>query len=632
VSRVARTADANRERLMRRLVGTRAVLVLNACLLAAAFAGCGGTPEVSHPPNGVTTGGSAGSGGAGGSGATGGTTIINPGGGQGNEGGGDGDPCDGPNPPSGCFDLMPSGPACGDGELNQDSEECDDGNSLPGDGCSGVCAVEMYFRCDEPGKPCESTIRCGDGQRDPGEVCDDGNTDDGDGCSADCLSSDASYVCPTPGEPCILLYKCGDGRVNGSETCDDGNDADGDGCSAKCKREDGYACGKPNKPCTKLIVCGDGVLEGTEQCDDGNADGGDGCSPQCFIEANFDCTTTQGEKSVCHSTVACGDGVVSGTEVCDDGGTADGDGCSGDCMGVEDGYACARPGYPCQTICGDGRVRGDEQCDDDNTTDGDGCSAGCTIEDGSVCTVSASATSVCSTAVCGNGNDAGAGQVSTEPCDDQNHDWGDGCTPTCSKEPSCANGSACTSACGDGIKFPSEACDDGNNTDGDGCSSTCTIEEGYSCTTNGASPALLNLPMMLRDFKPSAPFTETADTGISTGDGDFQWGGFGNADPDGNIADNWTNYPTLPGAGDAFGNGSILGTSVTLGGTGGMEYGFVQDTLSASKKPLFKWADSEVKASGSLCPLGFGALIRNANNGGGVYCVRQVQNATSFSR
>src|SRR5690242_4737927 len=39
----------------------------------------------------------------------------------------------------------PEGPYCGDGMVNQASETCDDGNALPGDGCTGVCTVEPYF-------------------------------------------------------------------------------------------------------------------------------------------------------------------------------------------------------------------------------------------------------------------------------------------------------------------------------------------------------------------------------------------------------------------------------------------------------------------------------------------------------
>src|SRR5690606_9370781 len=73
--------------------------------------------------------------------------------------------------------LADAGPACGDGRRDLD-EDCDDGNTLPGDGCNGACAVEPFFECDAKGR-CTSTIRCGDGKLDPGEFCDDGNARDG---------------------------------------------------------------------------------------------------------------------------------------------------------------------------------------------------------------------------------------------------------------------------------------------------------------------------------------------------------------------------------------------------------------------------------------------------------------------
>src|SRR5688572_3965553 len=51
-------------------------------------------------------------------------------------------PCEAEDAPDDC-ELVASGPACGDGEINLDPPEaCDDGNSLPGDGCSGTCVVE----------------------------------------------------------------------------------------------------------------------------------------------------------------------------------------------------------------------------------------------------------------------------------------------------------------------------------------------------------------------------------------------------------------------------------------------------------------------------------------------------------
>jgi len=64
---------------------------------------------------------------------------------------------------------------------------------------------------------------CGNGelQEALGEECDDGNTVDGDGCSADCR-----------------LEYCGDGIINNiDEECDDGNNVDGDSCSSSCEVE-----------------------------------------------------------------------------------------------------------------------------------------------------------------------------------------------------------------------------------------------------------------------------------------------------------------------------------------------------------------------------------------------------------
>ncbi len=62
---------------------------------------------------------------------------------------------------------------------------------------------------------------CGDGIAGGSEECDDGNTEDGDGCSGGCL-----------------LERCGDGLVNGGgERCDDGNLDVGDGCDDECRWE-----------------------------------------------------------------------------------------------------------------------------------------------------------------------------------------------------------------------------------------------------------------------------------------------------------------------------------------------------------------------------------------------------------
>ena len=44
---------------------------------------------------------------------------------------------------------------CGDGIVETSQhEQCDDGNAVPGDGCSGICTLEPGYSCNTPGQPC----------------------------------------------------------------------------------------------------------------------------------------------------------------------------------------------------------------------------------------------------------------------------------------------------------------------------------------------------------------------------------------------------------------------------------------------------------------------------------------------
>lgn len=97
----------------------------------------------------------------------------------------------------------PPEPVCGDGNLDS-GEECDDNNTMGGDGCSASCTIEV----------------CGNGIVDVGEECDDNNTTGGDGCSAMCT-----------------VEECGNGVLDVGEQCDDSNTTDGDGCSSTCQNE-----------------------------------------------------------------------------------------------------------------------------------------------------------------------------------------------------------------------------------------------------------------------------------------------------------------------------------------------------------------------------------------------------------
>ena len=351
-----------------------------------------------------------------------------------------GEDCDDGNTANGdgCSSTCQSetGPVCGNGTREGD-EACDDGNTDSGDGCSSSCTAE-----EQPA--------CGDGNVDAGEECDDGNTDAGDGCDATC-QDEAGPV-------------CGDGNVDAGEECDDGNTDAGDGCDATCQDEAGP-------------TCGDGNVDAGEECDDGNTDAGDGCDATCQTEAG----------------PTCGDGNVDAGEQCDDGNTDAGDGCDATCQTE----------VP-PAVCGNGALEPGEGCDDGNLIGGDGCSAACVVELPCVIVDDCNAGQVCVAGFCLDAGQCGNGALEgAEQCDDGNQVPGDGCDAACQIEvpaPVCGNGvveagedcddgnvvggDGCPAncirgmgpVCGDGRVQMGEQCDDGNIVDGDGCNANCVIE------------------------------------------------------------------------------------------------------------------------------------------------------------
>ena len=139
---------------------------------------------------------------------------------------------------------------------------------------------------------------CGNSVVQASEQCDDGNTTSGDGCSATC-QLETGYFCPTAGMPC-LPSTCGNGVVEGLEQCDDGpwtadstgvlKDRPFDGCF-QCKREVNCPVGAGSTPTPCTAVCGDGLVFPGEACDDGNTTNGDGCSSTCTVEPGATCIT-----------------------------------------------------------------------------------------------------------------------------------------------------------------------------------------------------------------------------------------------------------------------------------------------------------------------------------------------------
>lgn len=243
---------------------------------------------------------------------------------------------------------------------------------------------------------------------------------------------------------------CGNQTIQAGEACDDGNTSGGDGCAADCRAvESGWFCDTAGTACVRN-TCGDGRTGAGEACDDRNTASNDGCSAQCAVESGWTCPTGGGRCIAAQ----CGDGLRAGEEECEDGDSppAGGDGCSATCR-LERGYKCPTVGQPCvPTTCGDTVVEGTEQCDDGN------------------------------------------------------NNMGDGCSPLCTREPKCSNGT-CQAVCGDGVILPgdtTEQCDDGNLRANDGCSPTCVLEPGFQCqTVEQEPPPSVELPVVYRDFRGS---------------------------------------------------------------------------------------------------------------------------------
>jgi uncharacterized repeat protein (TIGR03806 family) len=380
--------------------------------------------------------------------------------------------------------------ACGDGALNA-GEECDDGNTANGDGCTASCLLEFCGdgvvndggteACEPPGTAlCTNactvrTAQCGDGFLTAPEQCEDGNVLNGDGCTSGCIlefcgdgvvNDGGTEACEPPGtalctNACtVRTAQCGDGFLTAPEQCDDGNLSSGDGCSLACTIEVPPACG-------------DGNTDPGEQCDDGNLLSGDGCTIGCALEFCGDGVINGLGDEACEPpntvfcthdcqvrTPLCGDGFLTPPEQCEDGNSSNGDGCAATCTlefcgdGVvnNDGAeACEPPGTAscgasCEfrtPLCGDGLLTAPEQCDDGNVANGDGCTASCAVE-------------LCGDGVVNNGT--------AESCEPPG-------TAVCS-----ANCTFRTPLCGDGLLTAPEQCDDGNVANGDGCTSACVGE------------------------------------------------------------------------------------------------------------------------------------------------------------
>lgn len=100
-----------------------------------------------------------------------------------------------------------------------------------------ACNPNNLTRTDS--NPCINLV-CGNNIVETGEDCDDNNTVSGDGCSSTCKFERAV---------------CGDGIIfAANENCDDDNEDNEDGCSSACEIEPGYICNNEPSVCEKKSV------------------------------------------------------------------------------------------------------------------------------------------------------------------------------------------------------------------------------------------------------------------------------------------------------------------------------------------------------------------------------------------
>lgn len=317
------------------------------------------------------------------------------------------------------------------------TEECDDGNTLPGDGCSDRCTIErLSSRASSAASFAVSSLA----------FCDQfPHLCAGTSSLPFAFNYSSLPALPPPPPPSVPVTTssapppasssaapivavrtptCGDGQIDPGEQCDNGS-ANSDTVSGACRLQ------------CKNASCGDFVPDYTlgEQCDQGvgnSAVEANRCRPDCRLPR-------------------CGDRVVDRNEVCDDGNTQPGDGCT---------QLCAWETIDAiQPRCGDGRIQGAEQCDDANMIGGDGCSITCQAEFVLGTKEELNPVLVAGGVVCGDGV-----LMAPEECDDGNPQPNDGCSPLCKKE---------IPVCGNGVFEAGEQCDDGNALDTDGCNAQC---------------------------------------------------------------------------------------------------------------------------------------------------------------
>jgi cysteine-rich repeat protein len=241
---------------------------------------------------------------------------------------------------------------CDDAEMCSGVETCDPAGHrcLPGTpladgtGCTAVGGTPGHCR-----RGACARLTCGNGLADAGEECDDGNTVNGDGCDAACVySCHGSRECvEAPDDPCT------------TDVCEPG------GAGQLCRHVPNTAACDDADPCTDGDRCaGDGLCRGTLVDADGDTFGpGDACGLDCddadrtvYPDAPESCN---GIDDDCSGTADDGSGMTcarGSSRSC----VADGPG--GTCVGTE---ACLAADCTWSGLCEPSAVETCNGADDD---------------------------------------------------------------------------------------------------------------------------------------------------------------------------------------------------------------------------------------------------------------------------
>ncbi|MBX3191746.1 MAG: DUF4215 domain-containing protein [Labilithrix sp.] len=441
------------------------------------------------------------------------------------------------------MELTLSPPSCGDGIL-QVPEQCDDGNTAAGDGCSATCTLEPYPAGLDT---CPGALMTFAGDADVGPLTyrHTASTATLTAAARNCATTnerkDAVYrfVPPFDGwvrarakgdfnlsldlkSACVPQSSTNTGTIGACGNADGGNGAEivqgavvagttyyvvVDGPNTNANLEGPFTL---DVELTKA-VCGNGRIEGGEACDDGNTTDGDTCSATCQIEplgnpsrntcAEAELLDLEEESPGVYATSVKGGNwnLTSNASLAAPCGAT---------TGADAFFKLVPP------------IDGVLQVDVDATYD---ITPALRSSDTAACPlVTGAAFLICSNKTSGPGGERFAYPVTTDK-----HYWIilDSSNLATQRGAFTMDVKLKAEDCGDGVVGGTEECDDGNLANGDGCSATCKLEPlagantcpGYAVAITGVGGAVREKVVTLSTASMTSSYSGTC--GGSSRDG-----------------------------------------------------------------------------------------------------------------